>query len=136
MLHRSNTWPVVVHLKNNGRAATKLDTNSNENNGTQKDSALPAQVLPNPLTEPRKTTTLYRHYYVEGGWGWLIVAASVLVHILSHGLQLSSVVILGPAANKFKARITDSGKAIDVCASVIRVKPQLLHLFMIVLKNL
>ena len=40
--------------------------------------------------EPRKETTLRRHYYPEGGWGYVIVTCSTLVHILGIGLQLSA----------------------------------------------
>lgn len=40
--------------------------------------------------EPRKEITLRRHYYPEGGWGYVIVTCSTLVHILGIGLQFSA----------------------------------------------
>ncbi|GLV44003.1 hypothetical protein CBL_12701 [Carabus blaptoides fortunei] len=53
--------------------------------------------------DARKTATLYRHYYPEGGWGWVIVVCSVLVHILNHGIQLSCSLLASPAYKKFHA---------------------------------
>lgn len=41
-------------------------------------------------TETRKETTLRRHYYPEGGWGYVIVTCSALVHFLGIGLQLAA----------------------------------------------
>mgnify|MGYP005984650319 FL=1 len=52
--------------------------------------------------DARKTTTLRRHYYLEGGWGWVVVVCSVLVHVLNHGVQLSCSQLILPGAEKFK----------------------------------
>ncbi|XP_015840591.1 monocarboxylate transporter 12 isoform X1 [Tribolium castaneum] len=52
--------------------------------------------------DARKTTTLRRHYYLEGGWGWVVVVCSVLVHVLNHGVQLSCSQLVLPGADKFK----------------------------------
>ena len=41
----------------------------------------------------RDLRTLKQHYYPEGGWGWCVVLASILVNILAHGLQLSLAII-------------------------------------------
>lgn len=107
MLNRSNTWPVVVvHLEADGTATTKLDANFNEKPKTE--SVVPG--LSERHIDPKKEATLCRHYYTEGGWGWMVISASVMVQILNHGLQLSSGVLLDPAAAKFNARISDSGK--------------------------
>lgn len=38
--------------------------------------------------------TLKQHYYPEGGWGWFIVFIAVVVHVLNHGLQYGSGVLL------------------------------------------
>lgn len=51
--------------------------------------------------DARKLATLYRHYYPEGGWGWVVIVCSVLVHILTLGLQLSCSQLVGPAQRKF-----------------------------------
>lgn len=38
----------------------------------------------------RKEATLRRHYYPEGGWGYVVVTCSMLVHFLGVGLQLAA----------------------------------------------
>ncbi|RZF40088.1 hypothetical protein LSTR_LSTR002491 [Laodelphax striatellus] len=129
MLNRSNTWPVVVVRLEDGKAATKLDANCNERPGEADlqevggdktssqadkkfDLGIPDTAPRLGTLDPKKTATLNRHYYLEGGWGWVIVTVSCLVHILCHGLQMSSAVILQPAATKFDARISDAGMGI------------------------
>ncbi|XP_071051671.1 monocarboxylate transporter 12-like isoform X1 [Onthophagus taurus] len=59
-------------------------------------------MLPELPLDARKVTTLRRHYYPEGGWGWVIVACSLLVHVLNHGIQVSSSQLVLPASTKFK----------------------------------
>ncbi|XP_017775334.1 PREDICTED: uncharacterized protein LOC108561785 [Nicrophorus vespilloides] len=44
---------------------------------------------------------LCRHYYPEGGWGWVVTVCAILVHILNHGVQLSCSQLVAPAAFKF-----------------------------------
>lgn len=61
-------------------------------------------LLPDIPLDARKATTLRRHYYPEGGWGWVIIVCTVLVHVLNHGLQLSCSQLTMPAAEKFKTR--------------------------------
>lgn len=48
-----------------------------------------------------KAETLFRHYYPEGSWGWVIVTVAVLIAILNHGIQLTSPLYLLPAAKRF-----------------------------------
>lgn len=45
---------------------------------------------------------LCRHYYPEGGWGWVIAVCALLVHVLNHGVQLSCSQLVSPAAFKFQ----------------------------------
>ncbi|KAG5870948.1 hypothetical protein JTB14_027123 [Gonioctena quinquepunctata] len=66
-------------------------------NGAIKDTLLPPEL---PL-DARKTTTLRRHYYPEGGWGWVVVVCAVLVHVLNHGVQLGCSQLVIPGAQKF-----------------------------------
>ncbi|KAF7387243.1 hypothetical protein HZH68_012920 [Vespula germanica] len=43
-----------------------------------------------------------RHYYPEGGWGWIVTVVGTLVHLLGPGLQLSVPATLAiPATVKF-----------------------------------
>lgn len=82
------------------------DGNDNAENAQQGSAGLPRNVN----LDTRKVTTLTRHYYPEGGWGYVIVTCSVMVHILCHGLQLSSGVLILPAAIKFKTDAVHAGK--------------------------
>ncbi|EZA49078.1 hypothetical protein X777_12790 [Ooceraea biroi] len=43
-----------------------------------------------PPLDFRKEATLRRHYYPEGGWGYVVVTCSMLVHFLGVGLQLAA----------------------------------------------
>lgn len=51
------------------------------------DGSPPARLL---LDVERKEATLRRHYYPEGGWGYIIVTCSMLVHFIGLGLQLAA----------------------------------------------
>ncbi|XP_050506823.1 monocarboxylate transporter 12-like isoform X2 [Diabrotica virgifera virgifera] len=44
---------------------------------------------------------LCRHYYPEGGWGWVVTICAILVHVINHGVQLSCSQLVAPAAFKF-----------------------------------
>lgn len=59
--------------------------------------------------DTRKKVTLGRHYYPEGGWGWVVVTCSVVVHLLGHGLQLSWPVMQQAASSKFTVHISHTG---------------------------
>lgn len=73
------------------------NSNGNATTAPSKDTLL--QDVP---LDARKTTTLRRHYYPEGGWGWVVVVCSVLVHVLNHGVQLSCSQLVLPGSQKFK----------------------------------
>ena len=55
-----------------------------------------------PPTELRQLITLKQHYYPEGGWGWVVLASSVFVQILAHGLHTGSGVLPQPVIAKFR----------------------------------
>lgn len=70
--------------------------------------ATSAAVVPPPANQTRRL--LWRHYYPEGGWGWVVVGCSVGVHVLNHGLQLGGgAVLLTAAANTFHTSATNAG---------------------------
>lgn len=57
----------------------------------------------------RKKITLKKHYYPEGGWGYVIVIVTILVHIVSHGLQLTSGLLINPMMTQFQQTIENTG---------------------------
>lgn len=55
-----------------------------------------------------KASTLRRHYYPEGDWGWVIVFVGMLSIILNHGVQISGPLYLLPAGERFKQSAVNS----------------------------
>lgn len=51
----------------------------------------------------QKLDTIFRHYYPEAGFGWIIVTVAVLIAVITHGFQLSAVFFLLPVQKKFHA---------------------------------
>lgn len=75
-------------------------------------------VLNDVTLDARKAATLYRHYYPEGGWGWIVLICSVLVHVLTLGLQLSCSQLVGPANRKFQqTAVNTAGKILILYSS-------------------
>lgn len=48
-----------------------------------------------------KLDTIFRHYYPESGFGWMILIVAIIVAIITHGLQLSATLFLLPAIHRF-----------------------------------
>lgn len=57
----------------------------------------------------RKRITLNKHYYPEGGWGYVIIVITILAHLISHGLQLTSGLLMSPAMTRFGQTFENSG---------------------------
>nr|XP_029717264.1 uncharacterized protein LOC109421688 [Aedes albopictus] len=55
-----------------------------------------------------KASTLRRHYYPEGDWGWVIVFVGMLSIILNHGVQISGPLYLLPAGERFQQSAVNS----------------------------
>jgi hypothetical protein len=53
------------------------------------------------VSDLRQLLTLKQHYYPEGGWGWIVLLAGLLVQILSHGAHGSVGVFLEQVVVKF-----------------------------------
>lgn len=53
------------------------------------------------VDDENKRPTIGRHYYPEGGWGWIVLVASLAVHMLSHGLHLAGGTFLACVSEKF-----------------------------------
>ncbi|KAL3277098.1 hypothetical protein HHI36_012456 [Cryptolaemus montrouzieri] len=97
-LSRAQSWPLLT-------GATPQEDNRQT---TAKVSQIQARRL------------LCRHYYPEGGWGWVITTCTVLVHIINHGFQLSWPQLIGPAVFKFHvAPIHAAGESDMIISSSI-----------------
>lgn len=46
----------------------------------------------------RERRLLWRHYYPEGGWGWVIALVGTMAHVLSSGFQLSAPAVFARVA--------------------------------------
>ncbi|XP_076048221.1 uncharacterized protein LOC143029459 [Oratosquilla oratoria] len=58
----------------------------------------------------RNVRTLAQHYYPEGGWGWVIIFMSVLVHILNHGLHTAGGILFLDIVSTFSQSAVNAGK--------------------------
>lgn len=104
--NKVDNWDLIYTDSDKGGRCLEVNK-CNENaapecDGTGKGAAggVPrAEHLP---LDARKATTLRRHYYPEGGWGWVIVVCTVAVHVLNHGVQLSCTQMVLPGSKKFK----------------------------------
>ena len=57
-----------------------------------------------------KKATIGRHYYPEGGWGWVVLIMSLLVQISAHGLHQATGVVLIEVCNEYKASFISASK--------------------------
>lgn len=54
----------------------------------------------------RPLLTLKQHYYLEGGWGWVVFTISIVVQMLAHGLQVGgSGILIRECEKKFGSGI-------------------------------
>ncbi|KAK0162279.1 hypothetical protein PV327_008629 [Microctonus hyperodae] len=81
---RSTTLDYPANLDKSFHRRTKSFTGNPRCENEENESAL------RPLVNRKKEMTLRRHYYPEGGWGFVIVTCSALVHFLGVGLQLAA----------------------------------------------
>ncbi|CAG0920204.1 unnamed protein product [Notodromas monacha] len=88
----SNKPPAQLHVRNPGVVS----------------SAVSGRLM---VVQPGKKATIWTHYYPEGGWGWVVLVCATLVHMLSHGLQLSFGVLMLGVGSKFWDDVeADGGK--------------------------
>lgn len=103
-ISRAFSWPLLgtttnqrTHEKINNKIVEKIHI-INDKNEKIKNQKIVHNVA--PQVQARKL--LCRHYYPEGGWGWVIAVVGTLVHLLGSGVQLSVPATLTlPATIKF-----------------------------------
>lgn len=61
----------------------------------------PASRAARLVADLRQLLTLKQHYYPEGGWGWIVLVACVLVHVLSNGLVVAFGIFYLEITRKF-----------------------------------
>lgn len=87
---RARSWPLLVQPDGS------------------KEAREPHLGLPSPVAQVRRL--LWRHYYPEGGWGYIVVACCVLVQMLNHGLQLSYGVLTETICQRFEVGLQETGE--------------------------
>ena len=92
----------------------------------------PVSASAKPPTDQklRELRTLKQHYYPEGGWGWVVLAVSCLVHGLVLGTQvvLATVIIsLGQPSSvsrRLQPAVTSAASkcsSVDIVSRVINI---------------
>lgn len=69
----------------------------------------------------RKKITLKRHYYPEGGWGYVIIIVTILVHIVSHGLQLASSLLISSTMTQFQQKVENAGMTYKILFNHLKI---------------
>ncbi|KAK0170213.1 hypothetical protein PV328_010801 [Microctonus aethiopoides] len=102
-ISRALSWPL---LNKTGNKCTDInvhdcarDENINVEDGRDNSSEKPQLQETNPNNQVAARKFLYRHYYPEGGWGWIIIFTGTLVHLIGSGVQLSAPANLALPAN-------------------------------------
>lgn len=89
LVPRTRSWP-LLHRAYFCENATQTDSSSVV--ATAATDVLHSATQP-PESEKKRyfrtSKLLQRHYYPEGGWGWVIIFCATSIVILTHGLQLS-----------------------------------------------
>lgn len=119
-ISRALSWPL---LNKTGNKCADInvhdcarDENINVKDGRDNSSEKPQLQETNPNNQVAARKFLYRHYYPEGGWGWIIIFTGTLVHLIGSGVQLSAPANLALPANiKFHHHpLHTSGKLIKL----------------------
>lgn len=100
-ISRARSWPLLDPCAKQERENVRLEKVEQKQKATgetEKKNCHPHNS--SPQVQARRL--LSRHYYPEGGWGWVVTVVSTLVHLLGPGLQLSIPATLAlPATVKF-----------------------------------
>ncbi|KAK6631715.1 hypothetical protein RUM43_013779 [Polyplax serrata] len=121
MCNASDGDKVDEPVTKDGSVALDLDSTSSRSTLKLRARSWPLLLPPRDAKDPKRTEIgsspvaqvrrlLWRRYYPEGGWGYVVVICCVLVQVLNHGLQLAYGVFHGPLFAKFHAGINQTGK--------------------------
>lgn len=66
------------------------------------------------MSDLRQLLTLRQHYYPEGGWGIIILIIAFIVQCISHGLHMSSGILITAIIAKFHQNLLLAGKSISL----------------------
>jgi len=102
---RARSWPLLNAIGMGSCAAFVNDSSLKKNHaetGDDADKSNVAAIQPDGSPQVQARRLLCRHYYPEGGWGWVITVVGTLVHLLGPGLQFSiPAAVTLPAKVKF-----------------------------------
>uniref|UniRef100_A0A182IMM6 Uncharacterized protein n=1 Tax=Anopheles atroparvus TaxID=41427 RepID=A0A182IMM6_ANOAO len=118
-LIRALSWPLISQSQGGGGGGAGagggpgspmdgLDGLANGAGHCKKNGGIPPSPTFQQLMAARRL--LCRRYYPEGGWGWVVIVVGILVHTMTHGLQLSYGPLMASVMGYFDKPFTDTGK--------------------------
>uniref|UniRef100_A0A182VVA9 Monocarboxylate transporter n=1 Tax=Anopheles minimus TaxID=112268 RepID=A0A182VVA9_9DIPT len=114
-LIRALSWPLISQSQGGGGPGgpggpgSPIDGLDGLGNGAghcKKNGGIPPSPTFQQLMAARRL--LCRRYYPEGGWGWVVIVVGVLVHTMTHGLQLSYGPLMASVMRYFGKPFTDT----------------------------
>uniref|UniRef100_A0A182PM60 Monocarboxylate transporter n=1 Tax=Anopheles epiroticus TaxID=199890 RepID=A0A182PM60_9DIPT len=116
-LIRALSWPLISQSQGGGGGGAGgpggpgspidgLDGLGNGAGHCKKNGGIPPSPTFQQLMAARRL--LCRRYYPEGGWGWVVIVVGVLVHTMTHGMQLSYGPLMGSVMRYFGKPFTDT----------------------------
>ncbi|KFB52152.1 AGAP000795-PC-like protein [Anopheles sinensis] len=119
-LIRALSWPLISQSQGGGGGGAGgagaggpgspmdgLDGLANGTGQCKKNGGIPPSPTFQQLMAARRL--LCRRYYPEGGWGWVVIIVGILVHTMTHGLQLSYGPLMTSVMDYFGKPFTDTG---------------------------
>lgn len=103
-LPRARSWPLLDAATVAGDSSEESKRKTRRPEVATDDDAKCEEGASRPDGSPQLQARrlLCRHYYPEGGWGWVVAVVGTLVHLLGSGLQLSvPATVASPAKVKF-----------------------------------
>lgn len=65
------------------------------------------------VADLRQLMTLRQHYYPEGGWGWLLTFIGLTIQCISHGLHMSSGILINEMTKMYGSVHVTAGDLIQ-----------------------